>query len=181
MEPIGQYDLAGLHILLVENNQQMRRIIQSILNSLGITNIKEAGDAAEGKRIAQEHDVDIILCSWQKDITDGPEFVKSIRTGKNSRNPYVPIIMLSSHTEKFRITEARDAGVNEFLAKPLSPKSLYQRITTIIEKPRPFIRTASYFGPCRRRQNLGPPKGIPERRRSDPKAVTAESEYLKDS
>jgi DNA-binding response OmpR family regulator len=87
-----------------------------------------------------------------------------VRTAKDSPNPYVPIIMLSGFTEHRRITEARDAGINEFLAKPISAKSIYQRVATIIDNPRPFIRAKNFFGPDRRRQNLGPPRNVPERR-----------------
>ncbi len=158
----------------------MRGIIRSILISLGVKNITEAGDAAAGLKVAQQADVDMIICSWLMDVIDGPEFVQMIRCGENSKNPYVPIIMMSAFTEKFRITEARDAGVNEFLAKPLSPKSLYQRIVRIIEKPRPFVRTTSFFGPCRRRRTLGPPKGCADRRQADPTPVTAEFKKLQD-
>ncbi len=49
------------------------------------------------------------------------------------------------------MAEARDAGVTEFLVKPISAKGLYQRIVSVVMAPRPFIKTATYFGPCRRR------------------------------
>ena len=180
MSTLGHYDLETLGILLIENNPHMRLIIRTILNSLGVKNITEADKAAAGLQMAQEHGVDLVICSWQTDIIDGPKLVKMIRSDETSRNPYVPIIMLSAFTEIFRITEARDAGVNEFLAKPLSPNSLYQRIVAIIEKPRPFVRTGTFFGPCRRRQTLGPPNGCAERRLADPTPVTAKSDKLQD-
>ena len=53
-----------------------------------------------------------------------------------------------------RVIEARDAGVTEFLAKPISPKSLYTRVHSIVTRPREFVRTKSYFGPDRRRHDL---------------------------
>ena len=59
--------------------------------------------------------------------------------------------MLTSNTSRDRVREARDIAVTEFLAKPLTAKSLYGRIVTIIESPRQFVRTAIYFGPDRRR------------------------------
>ena len=74
-----------------------------------------------------------------------------IRQPGSSGNPYVPIIMLTGHSEKRRVTIARDAGVTEFLAKPISAKALYQRILTVVASPRPFIKTKTYFGPDRRR------------------------------
>lgn len=178
METHGQFDLDGLEVLLVEDNPHMRRIIRSILTMLGVKVVREAGDAEEGLKMAQEGDADLIICSWLMDVLDGPEFVKMIRSGADSKNPYIPIIMLSAFTEKFRVTDARDAGVNEFLAKPISPKSLYQRIARIIEKPRPFVRTASFFGPCRRRQDLGPPGGSVDRRQADPTPLSNKAEKL---
>jgi DNA-binding response OmpR family regulator len=72
--------------------------------------------------------------------------------------------MLSGHTELQRICEARDAGVNEFLAKPISARALYSRMMSLIANPRPFVRTATYFGPDRRRRDVGPPEGVAERR-----------------
>ena len=52
---------------------------------------------------------------------------------------------------KRRVTLARDAGVTEFLAKPISAKGLYQRVLNVVANPRPFIKTKNYFGPDRRR------------------------------
>jgi hypothetical protein len=49
------------------------------------------------------------------------------------------------------VIEARDAGVTEFLAKPVAAKSLYERILSVVLAPRPFIKTRDYFGPDRRR------------------------------
>ena len=178
MSNIGYYDLDGLDILLVEDNQYMRRIIRAILSSLGVKNIREAEDAATGLKEAQDPGLDLIICSWLMDVIEGPEFVKMVRCGENSKNPYVPIIMVSAFTERFKVMKARDAGVNEFLMKPVSPLSLYQRIVAIIEKLRPFIRTATFFGPCRRRQALGPPHGCAERRQVDPTPVTTKTEKL---
>jgi hypothetical protein len=59
---------------------------------------------------------------------------------------------------------ARDAGVTEFLVKPLSAKALYERILSVVLHPRPFVRTKNYFGPDRRR-NSNPGYAGPERRR----------------
>jgi DNA-binding response OmpR family regulator len=72
--------------------------------------------------------------------------------------------MLTGHSEKRRVTVARDAGVTEFLAKPISAKALYQRILNVVVNPRPFVKTKSYFGPDRRR-NVNPNYIGPERRK----------------
>jgi CheY-like chemotaxis protein len=174
------YDLGGLNVLLVDDNIHMRRIIRSILNAFGVKDITEAEDTSSGLKEALNTNLDLIICSWLMDVIEGPEFVKLIRCGENSVNPYIPIIMMSTFTERYRVIQARDAGVNEFLAKPVSPASLYQRIGSIIEKPRPFVRTATFFGPCRRRRTMGPPHGIAERRQADPTPTAVKTEKLRD-
>ena len=87
-----------------------------------------------------------------------------IRQPGANANPYVAIIMLTGHSEKKRVTAARDAGVTEFLAKPISAKGLYQRIVNVVANPRPFIKTKTYFGPDRRR-NVNASYVGPERRK----------------
>jgi DNA-binding response OmpR family regulator len=97
---------------------------------------------------------------------DGIALTRHIRTSENSPNPFMPIIMVTGHTERARVEEARDAGVTEFLAKPVTPKNLYSRIAEIVERPRAFVRTESYFGPDRRRKTLDS-YGGPWRRHDD--------------
>ncbi|MDA0664423.1 MAG: response regulator, partial [Proteobacteria bacterium] len=82
---------------------------------------------------------------------DGIDFTRMVRSAADSPNPFVPIIMLTSHTARTRVMEARDVGVTEFLAKPITANGLYTRIATIIEHPRQFVRKSVYFGPDRRR------------------------------
>jgi len=88
---------------------------------------------------------------------DGLEFTRAVRMDPTSPNPFIPIIMLTGHTEMHRIVEARDAGVTEFLAKPVTANGVYARIKSVVENPRPFIKTDRYLGPSRRRrqQDIG--------------------------
>jgi DNA-binding response OmpR family regulator len=81
--------------------------------------------------------------------------VRQVRTAEDSPNPFLPIIMMTGHTERHRIFRARDSGVTEFLAKPITAKQLLMRLTNIIENPRPFVRARGYFGPDRRRRSEG--------------------------
>jgi DNA-binding response OmpR family regulator len=86
-----------------------------------------------------------------------------VRNAADSPNPYLPIIMVTARTERARILEARDAGATEFLAKPIVPAGLISRIVEIVERPRPFVRTKTYFGPCRRRRKLDEWSGVERR------------------
>jgi DNA-binding response OmpR family regulator len=110
-------------------------------------------------------------------IFDGLELTQMIRQPGANANPYVPIIMLTGHSEKKRIIGARDAGVTEFLAKPISAKSLYERILNVVANPRPFIKTKSYFGPDRRR-NVNSSYVGPERRKGGKAEVIRQQALL---
>ncbi len=144
-------DFASLCVLLVDDNRHTRAVVRTILEALGVTKLREAVDGTDGIQKFQLFPADIIICDRVMEPMDGLEFVRRVRTGNESPNPYVPIIMLTAHTELNKIVEARNAGVHEVLAKPISAKALADRIITILRNPRPFVRRGEYFGPVQRR------------------------------
>ncbi len=160
------YNLERLNFLVVDDNRHMRSLVRSVLQALGTRHIEEATDGADAYARLGTYTADIIICNWQMSPMDGLDFVRLLRTDSNSPNPFVPVIMLTAHTEAKRVVEARDAGVTEFLAKPFSAHQLYSRIRAIIEHPRPFVRAQSYVGPDRRRRKDPDFKG-PGRRTED--------------
>ena len=164
----ARYDLASLNVMVVEDNKNMQNLLRAILNALGIRNIREMSTGADAFQELRHFEADIIISDWNMAPMDGLTFTRKVRTDPSSPNPYVPIIMLTGHTETARVMEARDAGINVFLAKPIPVKALSERLTLMIDNPARFIRTASYFGPDRRRKDVGPPKGMAERRKSEP-------------
>ncbi len=150
------YNLKNLKCLIVDDNANMRSLLRTILTSLGMRskNIIEAYCVKNAMAALGNGDIDLVITDWKMEPVSGIEFVRQLRNEETSPNPFIPIILLTGYTEKEHVLAARDAGVNEFLAKPISPKELYSRILSIIENPRPFIRTPTYFGSDRRRQDL---------------------------
>jgi len=153
-----------LRFLVVDDNAHMRRILRTLLHSLGTREVHEAEDGAAGLEAFTHYMPDIVLTDWTMPIFDGIELAQMIRQPGANANPYVPIIMLSGHSEKKRVVSACDAGITEFLVKPISAKALYERILNVVANPRPFIKTKTYFGPDRRR-NVNPNYVGNERRR----------------
>ncbi|MGB0681130.1 MAG: response regulator [Magnetovibrionaceae bacterium] len=147
------YDISNLQFLVVDDNPNMRKLVVQILRSLNANKVKEADDGADALKVMKVWLPDIAIIDWEMSPLDGLELTRMIRRNDDSPNPFLPIIMLSAHTEMVRITEARDAGIHEFLAKPVSAKTLYSRIASIIEKPRDFIRAPGYVGPDRKRRD----------------------------
>lgn len=144
-------EFSNLAVLLVDDNRHTRTVVRTILETLGVTRIREAVDGADALQKFQLFPADLIICDRVMEPMDGLEFVRRVRNGPDSPNAYVPIIMLTAHTELNKIVEARNAGVHEVLAKPISAKALAERIVAIIRNPRPFVRRGDYFGPVQRR------------------------------
>jgi DNA-binding response OmpR family regulator len=159
------YNLERLNILIVDDNKHMQILLKEVLRAFGVRNVRTSDDGADAFKEMKVFAADIVICDWSMQPLDGLDFVRLVRTASDSPNPTVPIIMLTGHTEMHRIVEARDSGVNEFLAKPVSAEGLYKRIVSIVESPRKFIKSPRYVGPDRRRHK-GHFDG-PERRRPE--------------
>jgi len=156
-------NLERVKIMVLDDSIHMIHIIKALLRGFGCKQIVEVRDAGEAFDRLKTETVDIIISDWQMDMLDGIDFVKLVRNSTDSTHRYVPIIMLTAHSDRSKVMAARDAGVNEFCCKPVTAKELFRKILAIIEQPRPFIKTTSYFGPDRRRKSDDKYTG-PERR-----------------
>jgi CheY-like chemotaxis protein len=149
--------------MVVDDNVHMVNIVKTILRGFGAVHLFEARDATEAFHNLRHDSIDIVIVDYQMEVLDGVEFVKLVRNSSDSPNRYVPIIMLTAHSERSRVMAARDAGVNEFCCKPVTALELHRKVVAIVDHPRPFIKCPSYFGPDRRRHQDEKYKG-PERR-----------------
>lgn len=155
-----------LKILLVDDIHHTRVMLAEILRAVGIHQTIEASDGAEALQIMRGHPVDIVMTDLAMSPLDGIDFVRLLRNSPDSPNQMIPVIMITGHLTVRRIAEARDAGVNEFVAKPITARNVLDRLQLIIDHPRPFIRTDDFFGPDRRRRN-DPAYAGPWRRSAD--------------
>ena len=156
--------LANVKFLIIDDNAFARTLIRRILVQFGASDIREARDGAAAMLEVQAFKPDIVIVDWMMKPVDGMEFVRWLREGADSPAPFTPVIMVSAFSHMSNIVQARDAGINEFLAKPISAKSLLSRIQAVIDRPRSFVRADAFFGPDRRRKPL-PHRG--EERRTD--------------
>ena len=164
--------LKSVQILLVDDNQHMRAIASAILASAGASKIREVSDGAQALQALREQHFDLAIVDFNMAPLDGVEFTRLIRNSADSPNPYLPIIMMTGHSEKSRVQEARDAGVTEFVVKPITAKAMLDRIQAVILRPRPFVKCDGYFGPDRRRMQK-PDYAGPFRRSTDKSDASA--------
>ncbi len=165
------FDFKKLSILVVEDTAPMRKLIASVLETMGVGQIYTAEHGEDGYEQFKKYNPDIVLADWHMAPMNGIELTEEIRINTLSPNRMVPVILVTGYSALARVAEARDAGVTEFLIKPFSANDLAKRIAYVINRPRDFIDSPNYFGPDRRRRIMPNYKG-PFRREEDAQGET---------
>jgi two-component system, chemotaxis family, chemotaxis protein CheY len=158
--------LEHARIMVVDDNRAMLVLVRALLRGFGCRDVIEVTDAADAFEAMRNSQVDLLITDMAMRPIDGAEFARLVRTGSDSPNPYVPIIMMTGHSDRHHVAAARDAGVNSFLVKPISARTLYAHISKAAQDKRGFVKTRSYFGPDRRVKTDEAYKG-PRRRALD--------------
>jgi CheY-like chemotaxis protein len=149
--------LQRLDVLVLDDSRSMRELLKGVLRSIWVPAPREAGDVTTALAELHRLPPDVVIADWEMPPPDGLHFVRKLRALPDARLRRTPVLMVTAHTEQWRINAARDAGVTEFLAKPITAGGLAERVAAILEQPRPFVQSRAFRGPCRRRQYLQPP------------------------
>ena len=112
--------IQALCVLVVDDNQYMRKMVRNLLVNCGIKDIYEAGDGITALDTIRTVGPDVVVLDWEMPLLSGAELVRIVRSPGVFPMPDIPIIMLSGHGERWRVVEAARLGVNEYLVKPVS-------------------------------------------------------------
>jgi len=116
-----------MRMLLVDDSVTMRRIQKTQINSLGITDILEAGDGQEALgKLKSNMPIDMVLLDWNMPVMDGMAFLKTVRADAAFKD--VKVIMCTSESEKSKVVEALKSGANNYIVKPFTPEALKEKI-----------------------------------------------------
>ncbi len=158
------YNLEKLSVLIADDDEFSRSTLASVLRGLKVgklTVARDGGEAINHLKMAGftatkpgEIGIDLILCDWLMSPVSGAMLLRWLRRSDESPDRFMPVIAVSGAVDVVTVQEARDLGVNEFLTKPYSTKSVGSKIMAIIDQQRTFIYNGEYFGPDRRRQEL---------------------------
>ena len=160
---MNKVTFTNLRFLVVDDCPQMRKIVRTILRGFGARDVFEAADGRSGFKAVATCEPDVVITDYWMPGGDGIELINRIRNPFICKRPYLPVIMLTAYADKPHIYAARDAGVTEFLCKPVSAKALFMRIYNAVDSPRIFVKTKNYFGPCRRRFKMPDYEGAERR------------------
>jgi two-component system chemotaxis response regulator CheY len=140
-----------LNVLVLEKHSLMRNLMKQVFHTFNVSSLQVTDDPEDAFEMALQTPPDLILSDWSHDL-NGIDFLHRIRLSADSPDPFVPVIVVTAKSTLRNVYEARDAGMTEFLAKPVSAQTIYNRICATIEQNRAFVRSGDYFGPDRRRR-----------------------------
>lgn len=170
-KPKARINLERASILLMDNHWGVE-LLTRVFMGFGARQLHRAVSVAEASALLAKLQVDLIVSEVVIEGEDVYEFVRTVRLGSEREpNRFVPVILLSAHTAAQKVAQARDSGVNFFVAKPISPKVIMDRVLWVANGKRQCLETDTYAGPDRRFRDDSPPPGVPGRRRHDPKMV----------
>jgi two-component system, chemotaxis family, chemotaxis protein CheY len=147
---------ANTKVLVVDDESYMRKVVRTLLMSVGVRKIYEAANGVAGLELIRTMSPDVVIVDWQMPGLDGRGFVRTVRSPETFPYPDVPIIMLTGHSERSRVLEAIESGVHEFLLKPVSSKALADRLQAVLNNPRKLVRRRDgLYAPEPRKPGVG--------------------------
>ncbi|MEM1226939.1 MAG: response regulator [Planctomycetota bacterium] len=121
-----------MKVLLVDDSGVMRKIIARGLNSLWVDEVIEAADGVEAlEKFGDGSDFDLVLTDWNMPNMNGLELIQSIR-GQGHK---LPIMMITTESEKSQVLLAIQAGVNDYLVKPFDQDMLQMKLERVLPNP----------------------------------------------
>ncbi|MEE8114163.1 MAG: response regulator [Nitrososphaerales archaeon] len=115
--------------LIVEDHPDMVEILTLQLERLGFA-VVSASNGKAGVEKAIKEKPNLILMDIMMSVMDGREATRIIRSKKNTKN--IPILATTAMTEKSQLRECIEAGCNDYLVKPFSPKELASHIEKLL-------------------------------------------------
>jgi len=123
-------DFAKLNILVIDDQEFVRTIVKKMLIQIGIGKVCEAEDGHSGVATAVREKPDLVICDIQMRPVDGFGFVRTLRGTPGMEK--LPVILLTAHTDPATITRAKDLHLRAFLAKPVLPPALKDKIISVL-------------------------------------------------
>lgn len=121
--------ISKLRVLVVEDNEQARRLMSTILKEIGVAQVFTANDGKQAQDFLDSaHElVNVIVCDWRMPRMTGLELLQQVRTAY----PDMPFMMVTANRDPESVVAARQFGVNAYIGKPYSPAEIENKLTAM--------------------------------------------------
>ncbi len=129
---VSPVDFENLRVLIVDDNNFVRKLERSMLRQLGVQTIAEAGDGADALKRLSARDCDLILLDWKMPRFSGEEFLKVLRNGDDTYSKEIPILVITGLANQSLVLKAVHLGADGVIVKPFSISLLKHRIEAVM-------------------------------------------------
>ncbi len=131
-----QFDLQNidaemLKILIVDDSSMSRKHLRRLMEAVGIENISEARDGAEGAEMINQHFFDLVISDYNMPHMNGQELLDFIR--QQSGQPGLPVLMVTSESNQSRLAAVQQSGVSAICDKPFNSETIYQLLQQTLQ------------------------------------------------
>ena len=117
--------------LVVDDYLSMRRMVKSVLNDLGYSNVTEADDGSTALPLLRDGQFDFLITDWNMPGMPGLDLLKAVRA--DTRLAKLPVLMVTAEAKREQIVEAVQAGVNGYIIKPFTAEVLKEKLAKILK------------------------------------------------
>src|SRR5205823_4818057 len=128
--------LDSFKVLIADCDQHLATVSKQMLRGMGFSDITLTSSGAKALALIKERGFDFLVTDWNLKDRDGLWLINQIRRSADSSNPTMPVIMLTGRMEQTDVQTARDKGIHEYVVKPFSAQTIYNRLERIVEFPR---------------------------------------------
>lgn len=126
-------ELTDLRVLIVDANAHIRRLIATLLGALSIKDVHEARNPDAAVSLMRDNPPHLIITDFASDTTETVLFVHRIRRGELV-DARTPVLALAGSTHHAVLEQARAAGIDEVIAKPISAIEVIQHASSLLEQ-----------------------------------------------
>ncbi len=141
-------DLTALRVQIVGAKGHAGTMLRTVLTTAGVGHVVQIEDSRRALTLLGKEHFDAVFV--EETHLDGLSFARSARKRAALRNPLVPIFAVCSGPRRRDVEKARDLGVTNVICRPISPKTISDKLLSALLQPRPFISAPDFFGPDRR-------------------------------
>ena len=143
-------EFRDIRTLIIDPTGHSKLLLRSLLINLGVIGVAATADTDEALQILRKEVFSIVFCDELAGPLEPFAFLKALRRDLTTRDVTIPVVLVSAGADGSKIVAARDAGMNDVIAKPVSVGTIERKLRSLLLAPRPFITAKEFVGPDRR-------------------------------
>jgi len=146
-----EYDFSQVEAAVIDSQHNTLRLLRELLARLNLKNVATFSTVSDATPLLTNATPDLLLVDVDGEEAEALKFVRTLRNEPGTPNPFACVILTTWQPTPVLLMRVANTGADDLLVKPVSPKQVQERVTTLVESRKKFVVTADYTGPDRRK------------------------------